>query len=163
VESLEQALQELEKRLKQLREKEMAAKLDDLEKRIEKMLKEQRAVRGATGSIEDGVKKKGGMRDTADVQKSQDQANKKNGIIVQAGLALRLLEDEGSAVVFAGVLAEVKKDMESIRDRLNKGNTVEDTQLIEDQVIVQLERMLAAVKKAKRDLQNQPSPPGDGS
>jgi hypothetical protein len=159
VQSLEKALEELEKRLKQLREKEMAAKLEDLEKRIEKMLREQRAVRAATGTIEEGVKKKNGMRDNADLQKSQDQANKENGIISEATQALRLLEDEGSAVVFAGVLAEVKKDMESIRDRLNKGNTGEDTQLIEDQVIVQLERMLAAVKKAKKDLQNQQSPP----
>ncbi len=161
-EELAKALEELEKRLKQLRDKELAKKLEDLEQRIEAMLKKQRAVRVATGTIDAGILKKGGMADTADKQKSQVQANNENDIVVDAQKALELLADEGSAVVFAGVLDEVKKDMESIRDRLNKGNVGEDTQLIEDQTIEQLERMLAAVKKAKKDLESPPPPPSEG-
>jgi len=102
------------------------------------------------------------VADTADKQKAQVQANSQNDNVVDALKALELIADEGSAVVFYGVLVEVKKDMESIRDRLNRGNVGDDTQLIEDQTIQQLERMLAAVKKAKKDAQNPPPPPSDG-
>jgi hypothetical protein len=164
IEKIDKALEELEKRLKQLREKEQAKKLDDLEQRIEAMLRKQRAVRAATKNINDGIlaRKGDGKPETADVQKAQVQGNIENELVTDANEALKLLKDEGSAVVFAGVLTEVRKDMESVRDRLNNGNVGEDTLYVEDQIIAQLEKMLEAVKKQKKNLQNPPSPPMDG-
>lgn len=164
IEKIDKALEELEKRLKQLREKEQAKKLDDLEQRIEAMLRKQRAVRAATKNINDAIvaRKGTGMPETADVQKAQVQGNVEAELVADADDALKLLKDEGSAVVFAGVLREVRSDMESVRDRLNKGNVGEDTIYVEDQIIVQLERMLEAVKKQKKNLQSQPMPPMEG-
>lgn len=163
IDKFEKALEELEKRLKQLREKEQAKKLEDLENRIDAMLKKQRAVRAATKSIDDGMKaRKVTTPETSDVQKSQAQANIEAELVKDADAAINLLKGEGSAVVFAGVLIEVKGDMESVRDRLNRGNVGEDTVYIEDQIIANLERMLEAVKKQRKNLNKPPPPPMDG-
>ena len=164
IQKIDKALEELEKRLKQLREKEQAKKLDDLEQRIEAMLRKQRAVRAATKNINDAIvaRKGDGKPETADVQKAQVQGNVENELVTDADEALKLLRDEGSAVVFAGVLREVKGDMESVRDRLNNGNVGDDTLYVEDQIIAQLEKMLEAVKKQKKNLQSPPSPPMEG-
>ena len=83
-------------------------------------------------------------------------------IIAEADKALKLMEGEGSAVVFAGVLREVKGDMEAVQRRLNEGRVEEQTQIIEQDIIDQLTMMKEALKKAKQDLENQQNkPPGE--
>ena len=72
------------------------------------------------------------------------------------------MEGEGSAVVFAGVLHEVKGDMEAVQSRLNEGRVEKQTQVIEEDIIEQLKMMKEALKKAKQDLENQQSKPSDG-
>ena len=69
---------------------------------------------------------------------------------------------EGTAVVFAGILSLVRKDMESVQGQLNKTLVGDDTQLVEEQIIAQLKQMLEALKKAKQDLENPPPPPPPG-
>ncbi|HEX5033023.1 MAG TPA: hypothetical protein VFW62_00965, partial [bacterium] len=76
--------------------------------------------------------------------------------------ALKLMEGEGSAVVFAGVLREVKGDMEAVQRRLNEGRVEEQTQIIEQDIIDQLTMMKEALKKAKQDLESQQGKPSDG-
>lgn len=160
IKSLDKALKELEKRLKQLREKEMLKKLEDLEIRVKKMIAMQTEVYEATKGIDANVRKNMNQRSGVDIQKSQAQSETELAIVVEAEKALRLLEGEGSAVVFAGVLAEVKKDMEAVAEQLKATNVGAETQLVEEQIIAQLQRMLEALKKAKQDLENQPPPPG---
>ena len=79
---------------------------------------------------------------------------------------------EGSAVVFAGVLNQVKGDMQAVEKRLkscrvegrNQADQAEGTQLIEEDIIEQLMMMKEALKKAKQDLENQANkPPGENS
>jgi len=65
--------------------------------------------------------------------------------------------------VFAGVLAQVRGDMEAVQRRLNEGRVERQTQVIEEDIIEQLTMMKEALKKAKQDLQdskNNPPPPG---
>jgi hypothetical protein len=162
IKALDRALAELEKRLQQLREKEMLKKLEDLERRVTRMLQAQIEVYEATKQIDLTVTKNKGQKTTADIQKSGVEAEKEGGIAADAGKALRLLEGEGKAVVFAGVLGEVQKDMIAIQKQLNGANTGADTQLVEEQVIEQLRLMKEALKKAQNDLKNPPPPPPPG-
>jgi hypothetical protein len=159
IQALERALKELEKRLKQLREKELAKLLANLEERVGRMLRMQIEVKAATVNIDNGIKKNKGQKTTADFQKSQVEAEKEMAIVAEAEKALKLMEGEGSAVVFAGVLREVKGDMESVQRRLNEGRVEEQTQIIEQDIIDQLTMMKEALKKAKQDLENQQNRP----
>ncbi|MCI0700177.1 MAG: hypothetical protein L0241_03720 [Planctomycetia bacterium] len=159
IEQLEKAIAELEKKLKQLREKELAKLLSNLEERVNQMLRKQIEVKAATESIDKGIKASNGKPTNLDFQKSQTEAEKEGDIVTIAEKTLKLMEGEGSAVVFAGVLKEVKGDMEAIQKRLNGARVGEDTQQIEQDVIDQLKMMLEALKKAKQDLENKPSDP----
>ncbi|QJW93528.1 hypothetical protein [Frigoriglobus tundricola] len=159
IDQLEKALAELEKRLKQLREKELAKLLQNLEERVSRMLRMQMDVKASTEGIDKTVKALGGKPAVAEIQKSQAQADRENAIIAEAEKTLKLMEGEGTAVVFAGVLSQVKGDMEAIQKRLNEARVGEDTQQIEQDVIDQLKMMLEALKKAKQDLENKPSEP----
>lgn len=157
IEELEKAIKDLEARLKQLREKELAKLLANLEQRVSAMIRLQTEVREATKNIHGTVKSLGGKPAVAEIQKSQTEAENEFRIIVIADATLKLMEGEGSAVVFAGLLKEVKGDMEAIKRRLEDTRIGEDTQQIEQDVIDQLKMMLEALKKARQDLENKPS------
>ena len=159
IKRLQQALDELEKRLKQLREKELAKLLANLEERVARMLRMQQEVKTATEGIHKTVVALGGKAAVAEIQKSQAEADKESQIVAEAEKTLKLMEGEGTAVVFAGVLNQVKGDMEAIQKRLNEARVGEDTQQIEQDVIDQLKMMLEALKKAKQELENKPSDP----
>jgi hypothetical protein len=164
IKKLEQALKELEKRLKQLREKELKQLLANLEERVGRMLRMQIEVYEATKKIDETVAKAGGKKSPSDIQKAQGESDKEQAIVAEAEKALKLMEGEGSAVVFAGVLAQVKGDMEAVQRRLAEARVEKQTQLIEEDIIEQLTMMKEALKKAKQDLENnagKPPPPGE--
>jgi hypothetical protein len=162
IDKLTEAIADLEKRLKQLREKELAKLLGNLEERVSRMLRMQQEVKAATENIDKTVKALGGKASLPDIQKSQAEADKEAQIIAEAERTLKLMEGEGTAVVFAGVLREVKGDMEAVQNRLNNTRVGADTQQIEQDVIDQLTMMRDALKKAKQDLENKPSDPKPG-
>lgn len=163
IEALAKAVDELEKRLKQLREEEMLKTLAALEARCNRMLAMQIEVYEATKTIHAGVVKNNNQKTTADHQKSQQQATKENEIIVEADKALRLLESEGSAVAFAKVLEEVRGDMQAVRVRLDNTYVDTDTQAIEENIIAMLKDMIQALKKAQQDIQNNQSNPSNSN
>jgi hypothetical protein len=172
IQHLEETLKELEKRLKQLREKELAKLLGNLEERVNRMLRMQQEVYDATRNIHKIVVKNKNVKSQAELQKAQIEGDKEELIIAEADKALKLMEGEGSAVVFAGVLDQVKGDMQAVERRLKEGrvegrneaNLADGTQLIEEDIIEQLMMMRDALKKAKQDLENQQNkPPGERS
>src|SRR5205823_569293 len=122
IRKIEDVLKELEKRLAQLRDKEKLKKLENLEQRIARMLSMQVEVRDATKQIEDRVKVTK-QKTTAEVQKAQAQADKEQAIIAEADKAMQLIEGDGSAVVFAGVLRMARQDMEAVFKQLEKAQT----------------------------------------
>src|SRR5579883_3242897 len=76
IKALERAIQELEKRLKQLREEEMLKTLAALEARCNRMLSMQIEVYEATKAIHSGIVKNNNQKSPADYQKSQQQSTK---------------------------------------------------------------------------------------
>src|SRR5262249_32297718 len=127
------------------------------------MLRMQIEVYENTKSIHSGVVKNNNQKTAADIQRSQVQSDKENEIIIEADKALKMLEGEGSAVAFAGVLVEVREDMKAVKTRLGAAYVDTDTQQIEKDIIDQLKEMIAALKKAQQDVksgQGQPGQPG---
>ena len=170
IEQIAKAIQELEKKIKQLREEEMLKLLANLEVRVNRMLAMQIEVYEATKAIDSILLKNNGVKTTAEVQKSQQQADKEIDIIAEAENTLKLLESEGTAVAFARVLDEVRQDMIAVQRRLNDTYVGKDTQEVEENVITMLKEMLLALKKAQQDQQQQqkqdqqqqqPQKPGD--
>ncbi len=170
IEQIAKAIQELEKKIKQLREEEMLKLLANLEVRVNRMLAMQIEVYEATKAIDSILLKNNGVKTTAEVQKSQQQADKEIDIIAEAEKTLKLLESEGTAVAFARVLEEVRQDMIAVQRRLNDTYVGKDTQEVEENVITMLKEMLLALKKAQQDQQQQqkqdqqqqqPQKPGD--
>lgn len=155
IKAIEKAVQELEKRLKQLREEEAQKLLANLEARCNRMLVMQTEVYESTKLIDAAVAKANGVKSNADVQKSQQQADKENDIVAEAEKALKLLETEGTAVAFARILDEVRIDMQAVQRRLAESYVGRDTQAVEENVIAMLKEMLAALKKAQQDQQQQ--------
>jgi hypothetical protein len=169
---LEEALKELEKKLEQLREKEKKKQLAGLEERLLKMLAKERDVLDTTTRINDAVVRNKGQMSDADRQKAGTLADDQRSLLPVVDSALRLIEGDGSAIVFYEVLNEVRKDMDWIAGELETARLGDDTQLVEKQVIEQIQRMLEAVKKAQKELeekknnkndQGQPMQPGDQS
>jgi hypothetical protein len=162
-EALKIARDELEKRLKQLREQELERILANLEARVNKMLIMQKEVLGQTVSIHTQIQKSAEKKPVAaDFQNAQKQEDKEAEIIGEADKAITLLQNEGSAVAFPAVFEEVRKDMARVKERLHDANVGEDTQSIEKDIIEALEHMRDALKKAQQELSNKPpGPPGD--
>jgi hypothetical protein len=162
-EALKTARDELEKRLKQLREQELERILANLEARVNKMLQMQKEVLGQTVSIHTQIQKSAEKKPVAaDFQNAQKQEDKEAEIISEADKAITLLQNEGSAVAFPAVFEEVRKDMARVKERLHDANVGEDTQSIEKDIIEALEHMRDALKKAQQELGNKPpGPPGD--
>ncbi|HKB04105.1 MAG TPA: hypothetical protein VKD90_17920 [Gemmataceae bacterium] len=159
-EKLRQAREELEKRLKQLREQELERLLANLEARVNKMLIMQKEVKAATEAIFVQIQKHPEKKaEPVDFQNAQKQEDKEAEIINEADKAIQLLQSEGSAVAFPAVFEEVRKDMFRVKERLHDANVGEDTQQIEQDIIEALEHMRDALKKAQQEL-GKPPPPG---
>lgn len=162
-ENLRQAREELEKRLKQLREQELERLLANLEQRVNKMLQMQIAVKAATVSINEQVLKHPEKKaQPVDFQNAQKQEDQEAEIINEADKAISLLQNEGSAVAFPAVFEEVRKDMSRVKERLHDANVGDDTQGIEQDIIDALTHMRDALKKAQAELGKSPPPPPPG-
>ncbi|QEL14027.1 hypothetical protein [Limnoglobus roseus] len=163
IEKLAKAIEELKKKLKQLREEEMLKTLAALEARCNRMLSMQIEVYEGTKVVHNGVVKNNNQKTTADHQKSQQLGDKESEIVAEAEKAMKLLESEGSAVAFAGVLEEVKGDMQAVQKRLAATWVDTDTQAIEENIIQMLKDMIESLKKAQQEIkksQGEPPPPG---
>jgi hypothetical protein len=160
---LREAREELEKRLKQLREQELERILANLEARVNKMLQMQIEVKSATESIFAQIQKHPEKKaQPVDFQNAQKQEDKEAEIISEADKAINLLQSEGSAVAFPAVFEEVRKDMMRVKERLHDANVGEDTQAIEQDIIDALTHMRDALKKAQQELGKSPPPPPSG-
>jgi hypothetical protein len=161
--ALRQAREELEKRLKQLREQELERLLANLEARVNKMLAWQIEVKSATEAINVQITKHPEKKaQPVDFQNAQKQEDKEAEIISEADKAIQLLQNEGSAVAFPAVFEEVRKDMLRVKERLHDANVTDDTQAIEQDIIEALTHMRDALKKAQQELGKSPPPPPGG-
>jgi len=158
IKALEDAKKKLEDLLKQMREEEIERLLADLEKRCRYMLALQIEVRDSTVGLDKDIKKNDDPKTptTGQAARGNKLRDKEEEILREADGALKIIQTEGSAVAFAEVFAQVKKDMEVVVARLGKTDTGKVTVQVENDIIETLKEMIDALKKAQRDAKNPP-------
>jgi hypothetical protein len=151
IKNLEEARKRLEERLRQLREEELERLLANLENRCLKMLAMQIAVYEGTKNVEKAILQNADRKPTrAEDQRALQLSDKEFDIVREANAAIKLLEDEGSAVAFPEVFHQVRDDMQTVQRRLGKVDVGNVTQTIEQDIIATLKEMIEALKKAQQ-------------
>jgi len=87
-------------------------------------------------------------------------------IVRLCNVAVRLVEEEGSAIAFAEVFKQVRDDMVKVTNRLKVADVGGVTQAIEKDIIDTLKEMIDALKKEQKQRKarkSQPKPPGKPS
>ena len=159
-EQLREAIDELDKILRQLREEEMQRELARLEARLKKMATMQSKV------LEDTI----ALAATPPTQRNR-QTDLKAGelafdekkITLEADRAMLLLREEGSSVAFPEVVSQIREDTLRVSKLLNETKVDVVSQGIQRDILAALEEMIAATQKAQRDLEEQrqqEQPPG---
>lgn len=155
---LEQMKAKLEEILRQLRQEEKDLYLAMLEARLQKMLRAQLKINAETTRLDKVEKASRGSQTTA---LSRDESA--NG--VEADKMLNLLKEEGSSVAFPEAVEQMRDNMRVVTGRLERSDTGETTQLIEQMIVEGLEEMLLAVQKEMekgRQQKGQPQKGGGG-
>lgn len=155
IRELEQAKADLEKILRQLREEEMERSLAMLEARFAKMLQMQREVYEGTVRLD---KVPEADRNHNQEIESGRLSSKEAEIVLETDKALTLLREDGTAVAFPEAIEQARADMEQVVQRLAQFKVNDITQAIEQDIIAALEEMLAALKKAREEIQQRQQP-----
>jgi vacuolar-type H+-ATPase subunit H len=157
IEALQKAKAELEAILRQLREEERSRVLAMLEARFRKMLDMQTQVYEGTKRLDH----------VADPDRDRDHeiesgrlSRKEAEIVGEADRALSVLREEGTSVAMPEAVGAMRDDMEQVVARLAQTKVGEVTQKVEEDVITALEELIAALKKAQKDLADKKPPPG---
>jgi len=158
VEELETARAELEEILRQLREEEVTRLLVQLEARLRGMLKAERGVLTDAERLAAAAAPSDRERQLEAARLGREQA----AITAEAGKALVLLRDDGSAVAIPQALEQVHEDSGQAAGRLARGDTGRDTVGLLGEIVTGLEEMLAAVERARADQQDAAAKPGGG-
>ncbi len=158
IEKLKEAQAKLEEILRQLREEEIERRLAMLEARFKKMLQMQLVVNQGTVLL-DKVPK--AQRTYNHQVESSRLSTKENDIIVEVDSAMRLLEEDGTALALPEAVRQLRTDMLQVAHRLAQAKTEEITQAIEKDIVVALQEIIDALKKAQDEQKSKkPSRPG---
>ena len=158
IEELETARAELEEILRQLREDEVTRLLVQLETRLRGMLKAERGVLADAERLASAAAPSERERQLETARLGREQG----AITAEAGKALVLLRDDGSAVAIPQALAQVHEDSGQAAGRLTRGDTGRDTLGLLGEIVTGLEEMLAAVERARADQQDAAATPAGG-
>ena len=167
IDELEKARKKLEEILRQLREEEMERLLAALQARCEHMLLIQIQVYEGTVATEKAIAENSDKKPTrVNEQKSLQLSDREREITRESEKAIALLRGEGSAVAFPVAFEQVRDDSTHVTRRLGTVDVGTVTQVIEQDIIANLKEMIAALKKARQDMEakkGQPSPPNPNS
>ncbi|MEM6364792.1 MAG: hypothetical protein AAF745_10220, partial [Planctomycetota bacterium] len=147
-EKLRNAIDQLEKILRQLREEEIERELAKLEARLRRMAKMQSDVLDQTTQL---AQTPSSQRTRATLLKAGDLAFEEQKITLEADRAMLVLKGEGSSVAFPEVISQVRDDTRRVATRLGQAKIDGITQGIQSDVLAALEEMIAALQKAQRD------------
>ena len=161
---MEEAKKKLEQLLRQMREEEIERVLAALQARCEKMYIMQLEVLAGTEELDKLVKANADKQPTqANKRDSLKLSDKEKDIVKEADKCIDILQSEGTAVAFPGVLQQLRADMKHVQNRLGISDTGVVTQDIERDIIASLKDMIDALKKAREENQEpQDSKPGKG-
>ena len=151
-EDLREAIDELEKILRQLREEEMQRELAKLEARLKKMATMQSKVLDDTVALAATPKS---QRNRQTDLKAGELAFEEKKITLEADRAMLLLREEGSSVAFPEVVGQIRSDTARVANLLNETKIDLVSQGIQQDILAALDEMIAALQKAQRDLEEQ--------
>ena len=132
-----------------MREEEVERLLVQLETRVRTMLKAEREIVAAAGKLAAAEAMSRREVELEAARLGREQA----AIGVDAGKALVLVRDDGSAVAIPEALEQVRDDATQAAARLGRGDTGETTRGIVQDLVANLEEMLAALEKAQKEQQ----------
>jgi hypothetical protein len=165
IEELETARAELEEILRQVREEEVERLLAQLETRLRGMLRSERGILA-------GCERLAGqspLPDPTDAQLREREleaarlAREQAQVAADAGRALALVRDDGSAVAIPEALEQVLADCSQAAARLERADVGSTTRGLVQDVVASLQEILDALEKARRDeAEGQPPPQGGG-
>lgn len=150
LEELENARAELEEILRQVREEEVERLLVQLEARVREMLRAERGVQAAAEALAAGATT-GRERELAAAKLGRDQEL----VAAAAAKALLVVRDDGTAVAIPQALEQIRDDAQQVAARLARGDVGGTTRGLVDDLVVELEELLAALEKAQRDRKEQ--------
>ena len=157
VEELETARAELEEILRQMREQEVERMLVQLETRVREMLKAEREVVAAAEALA-AAGMSGRDRELESVRLGRGQ----QAIAVEASRALMLVRDDGTSVAIPQALESIRDDAEQAAGRLGRGDVGGTTRGLLDDLVTNLEELLAALEKSQRDEERRQASAGGG-
>jgi hypothetical protein len=140
---LEKVKARLEAILRQLREEENELLLASLESRFQKLRKAQMQVNAETIRLEKSAAEDRSRHTDRAVALSRDERE----IAIDAEKALSLLKEEGSSVAFPEAIEQMRDNMLTVADRLNRGDTASTTQVVEDLIVETLDEMILAMQQ----------------
>lgn len=157
---LEQAQQELEQMLRQLREEEQEEILQGLEQRLAQMSADQKAINIETIELRDAIGSD--APDRAQRLQAAGLSERQLEITKSADGCVRLLEEDGTTVVFFNVIRQMSEDMRTVATRLLDTNLGPITTRTQSGVLETIDELLAAIKKLREDKKKQGQGGGGG-
>jgi hypothetical protein len=144
LEELEKLKAKLEEILRQRREEEKELYLAMLEVRFQKMLRLQLQVNAETVRLE---KIPVPERNPAHFDKCSEASRQQKENQTEAEKTLNLLKEEGSSVAFPEAVEQLIGDMKAVAGLLGEANTGSTTQLREQMVLETLEEIILSLQK----------------
>lgn len=148
----------LEEILRQLREKERELFLAMLEARFQEMLRVQLMINAETVRLD---KVPEDERESRHFTKATDLSRDQYENALEADQALLLLKEEGSSVAFPEAVEQMRDNMFTVVTRLEKADTGETTQLIEQIIVETLDEMILALQREMEKMKEQEQEPQD--
>ncbi len=132
--SLAEAREELEERLRQLREEERYRQLREMSERFDAMRAEQQSILAATieGAAFPAASRRLQIAGRA-------LAQRERGLVVEASAAIRLLREADAASAFLEATSQVSEDMSTAERLLEGADLGDSTQAVENAIILALE------------------------
>jgi len=117
------------------------------------MTERQKAINTETIELRDGAGQD--ELDRAERLKSADLASRQEDVAKSADSCVRLLEEDGTTVVFFNVIRQMTEDMRQVSARLTDANLGPVTIATQESVLETLEELLSAIKKLREDRKKQ--------
>jgi hypothetical protein len=149
IRQLEDALREIEERLAQLREETQIEKLARLEARFREMLARQKAASAETIVFEKKRVAEGELK-RSDRLAVGKLAAEERSLAAAAQLALDIILDDGTSVVFPDVVGQVRDDLASVATLIDAKRTDAYTQSQQKEIELTLEELIEALQQAQK-------------
>ena len=150
IKDLEEALREIEERLAQLREETQIEKLARLEARFREMLARQQKATVDTVGLEKKRQEAGGELKRTDRLAVAKVAAEELSLAEAAQQSLDIILDDGTSVVFADVVEQVRDDLQSVARLLDARQTDSYTTTLQKEIEITLEELIEALQEAQQ-------------